>query len=64
MNGEETNQIIHIITELDRKTGSDKEIDYKSLYYHLFNGISDIIRNLSELQTEAEEMFIEQPPNT
>ncbi len=33
--------------------------DYKKLYYKMFNKVTDIIEELKELQTEAEEICIE-----
>ena len=32
--------------------------DYKSLYYQLFNKITDVIEELQEAQKQAEEMYI------
>ena len=32
--------------------------DYKKMYYELFNKITDIIENLKQIQSEAEETFI------
>ena len=32
--------------------------EYKDLYLKLFNGITEIIEELKELQTQAEEMYI------
>ena len=36
----------------------EKNIDYKELYYHLFNKITDIIKELSDIQASAEELYI------
>lgn len=33
--------------------------DYKDMYYHLFNKITDIIEKLQEVQREMENMYIE-----
>lgn len=35
--------------------------EYKELYYKLFNKITDVIVELQELQTEAEEIYISKP---
>ena len=59
---EEVKKIAHAISELDRQTADDKNIDYKSLYYRLFNGISDTISGLSKLQSDAEEIIMGQEP--
>lgn len=32
--------------------------DYKSMYYKLFNQITDVIEKLKDIQSEAEEMYI------
>lgn len=32
--------------------------DYKSLYYQLFNKITDVIEELKEVQQQAEEVYI------
>ena len=32
--------------------------DYKALYFHLFNSISDTIERLKQAQQEAEELFL------
>ena len=34
--------------------------DYEKMYYELFNGITDTIEKLKELQQNAEELYIEQ----
>ena len=34
-------------------------VDYKSVYYKMFNKITDIIEELKILQIETEEIFIE-----
>ena len=43
---------------------SDKEVatmaDYEKMYFELFNGITDTIEKLKELQQKAEESYIEQ----
>lgn len=33
--------------------------DYKSMYFLLFNQISDIITQLENIQKQAEEMYVE-----
>lgn len=33
--------------------------DYKSLYYQLFNKVTEIIEELKEVQIEMEEMYID-----
>ena len=32
--------------------------DYKSMYFSLFNQITDVIEQLKEIQSKAEEMYI------
>ncbi len=32
--------------------------EYKDLYFKVFNGITDIIEELKEIQSQAEEMYI------
>lgn len=32
--------------------------DYKSMYYQLFNQLTDVIEQLKEIQAKAEEMYI------
>lgn len=34
--------------------------DYEKLYFELFNGITDTIEKLKELQKKTEELYIEQ----
>ena len=34
-------------------------VDYKSMYYKMFNKITDIIEELKKLQIETEEIYIE-----
>ena len=42
-----------------RITKGDKAMaDYKSLYYQLFNKITDVIEELKEVQQQAEEVYI------
>jgi hypothetical protein len=65
-----TEVILKAFNALDKETPSDTEIDYKPLYYGLFNGISAILENtttyeqtvaaLKYLQCKAEEAYIEQ----
>jgi hypothetical protein len=55
---------------LDKQTPNDEGTNYKPLYYGLFNGITDIVRNaatyeqtiaaLKQLQCMAEEAYIGQ----
>jgi hypothetical protein len=35
--------------------------DYKAMYHHLFNTITDVIVILKKTQQETEEMYIEAP---
>lgn len=35
-------------------------VDYEKMYYELFNGITDTIEKLKELQQKAEDLFVEQ----
>jgi len=62
--------ISQTLLSLDIETSSDDEINYKRLYYGLFNGISLILENtgtysqaveaLKDLQCKAEEAYISQ----
>jgi hypothetical protein len=66
--------VTHTLTLLDRDTAGDGNVDYKPLYFFLFNGITDIVRfmeggsircdkvnaALKKLQSGAEDMLIEQ----
>ena len=55
---------------IEQQTPSDEGIDYKTLYYGLFRGITSIARNtttyeqtiaaLNQLQSVAEDAYIEQ----
>lgn len=36
----------------------EKNVNFKELYFELFNGISDIIAQLEKLQQDAEEKYI------
>ena len=38
--------------------------DYKKMYYHLFNKITDMIGDLQEVQKQAEELYLEQNDDT
>ena len=59
-----------ILSALDQNTPSDDSINYKPLYYGMFQGITAIIKNtrtyeetidaLKQLQNEAENAYIEQ----
>jgi hypothetical protein len=61
--------ITQALFTLDGKTGGDEGVNYKPLYYGLFNGISAIIENaltyeqtieaLKQLQLKAEDFYIE-----
>jgi len=53
------NQIVEVITELDGQTAGDGDFDYKTLYYHLFNGVTDTINKLISLQQEVEQRIID-----
>ena len=65
-----TGIISNALFVLDKKTSSDEGIDYKPLYYGVFNGITDIIRGaatyeqaivaLKQLQIAAEDAYINQ----
>ena len=37
--------------------------DYKKLYFELFNGITDVIEKLKDLQIRTEELFINDENN-
>ena len=37
--------------------------DYKTMYFKLFNAVTDAVKILSEAQAEAEELFIESSEN-
>lgn len=43
-----TGHIIRAFIALDNATPGDHDIDYKPLYYFLFNGISDALDTLTE----------------
>lgn len=36
-------------------------MDYKEMYFQLFNKLTDIIEDLKELQCKMEEMYVENP---
>ena len=36
--------------------------DYKTMYYSLFNSITDVIEILKQAQIQSEQFFIEQQP--
>lgn len=36
-------------------------MDYKEMYFQLFNKLTDIIEDLKELQCKMEEMYVEKP---
>ena len=67
------NNALHILSALDMETQSDCKIDYKTLYFKLFNGISLIIENthahedtieaLKQLQCMSEDLYIELAEN-
>ena len=49
----------HAFFSCVRITKGDKVMaDYESLYYQLFNKITDVIEELKEVQQQAEEMYI------
>ena len=50
--------IAQTLLALDKATPNDENIDYKRLYLFLFNGISDSINALKQLQCEAEELLL------
>jgi len=62
-------RILSALFAIDAETESDNKIDYKVLYYKLFNGISLIIENtrgheesiaaLKKLQCMTEELYLE-----
>ena len=64
-------RISQALFAIDSATPSDDEIDYKTLYNGIFNGISLILENthtyaamseaLKQLQCKAEEFYISQP---
>lgn len=37
--------------------------DYKSMYFNLFNQLTDVIEQLKKIQSEAEEMYINANPD-
>jgi hypothetical protein len=57
---EEIKRIAKAFGELDKQTPGDSGVDYKPLYYHLFNGITDTVNSLQQLQAGTEEMFVRQ----
>ena len=54
-----TGRIVEVLTELDRQTTGDGDVDYKALYYRLFNGVTDTINKLIELQQDVEQIIID-----
>ena len=71
VNEELTGRVTQAILELDRATAGDEGVDYKPLYYYLFNGISGVLEALGEedagtaaalkkLQCNAEELYLRQ----
>ena len=50
-------KIITAIQSLDQQTPDDKDIDFKSLYYRLYNGISDIILNCDKVDIRGEKCY-------
>jgi hypothetical protein len=65
-----TGSIAHALFALDQETQSDEGTNYKKLYYGMFNGVTEILRNtttykqtvaaLRHLQCLAEDAFIAQ----
>lgn len=53
-------RLTQLLLAIDRETPSDGDVDYKSLYYFLFNGIYDVIEKLIQLQCDAEEQLMSQ----
>ena len=53
------NQIADVLTELDGQTAGDVGVDYKAMYYRLFNGVTDTIEKLVALQRETEQIMME-----
>jgi transcriptional regulator with XRE-family HTH domain len=54
-------KLTQILLALDRGTPGDSSINYKALYFFLFNGIGDVIDKLKQLQYDAEERMLGQP---
>ena len=38
--------------------------DYKQLYYHLFNRLTDLSEEIKQIQQEAEEQFLQMSDET
>ena len=71
---ETTRLISKSLFEIDKLTAGDENVNYKSLYYKLFNSISNVITSLEEqqipsetvsnalrqIQRDAEEKFLDQ----
>jgi hypothetical protein len=65
-----TGLITNALLDLDRATSGDENVDYKPLYYFLFNGITDVLCNnedtaqtitaLKKLQCDSEELYMDQ----
>ncbi len=51
--------VVDMLTELDKNTISDKSVDYKTLYYRAFNGISDILDKLAVMERHPSRDFFE-----
>lgn len=68
-----TAEILKAFDFLDKSTPSDWDVDYKPLYYGLFNGISAILKSdtinyqarlaLEMLQCKMEEVFMQGVPS-
>ncbi len=68
-----TAEILKAFAALDENTPSDWDVDYKPLYYGLFNGISVILKSntinyqaklaLEMLQCKTEEFFMRGVPS-
>lgn len=65
----EAELITGILGMLDDRTSGDSEVDYKRLYYYLFNGLTDALEGaktylnmvdaIKLLQSCAEELFLQ-----
>jgi len=51
-------------SEPDSSIAEPVQIDYKRLYYELFNSLTDVIESLKETQRRAEEIFIGNSPSS
>ncbi|MCL1806655.1 MAG: hypothetical protein FWG31_03015 [Oscillospiraceae bacterium] len=53
-------RLTQFLLYMDKQTPGDDNINYKSLYYFLFNGIYDVVEKLIQLQCDAEERLMSQ----